>query len=106
MKYKIVYDRPGRIRVRCGAGVFTTEQGWGIADMIRNGADADNVEVWSRQREYSGKLPNNKRQTVLSILDGIKRTSLPWVNLGVTIQKNKLMMISSQRQFFSLRDII
>lgn len=77
MKYKIVYDRPGRIRVRCGAGVFTTEQGWGIADMIRNGADADNVEVCPVNGSILVNYPNNKRQTVLSILDGIKRTSLP-----------------------------
>ena len=43
MRYKIVYDRPGRMRVRCGAGVFTAEQGYGIADLLREGADAHKV---------------------------------------------------------------
>ncbi len=37
MRYKIVYDRPGRMRVRCGAGVFTAEQGYGIAGPSEGG---------------------------------------------------------------------
>ena len=34
MKFHIVYDRPGRLRVRCGPGAFTQEQGYGIAALL------------------------------------------------------------------------
>ena len=77
MRYKIVYDRPGRIRVRCGAGVFTAEQGWGIADMLRNGAAAYSVEVCPVNGSILINYPENNRQNVLSILNGLKRCSLP-----------------------------
>ena len=34
MKYKIVYDKPGRLRLRCGPDVFTEKQGYGIAALL------------------------------------------------------------------------
>lgn len=34
MRYKIVYDTPGRIRVRCGQYAFFREQGYGIASLL------------------------------------------------------------------------
>lgn len=40
MKYKIAYDRPGRLRVRCGTNVFSAEQGYGIAARLKEGAGA------------------------------------------------------------------
>lgn len=36
MKYKIIYDAPGRLRLRCGADVFSKFQERGIADILMN----------------------------------------------------------------------
>ena len=77
MRYKIVYDRPGRMRVRCGAGVFTAEQGYGIADLLREGADARKVEVCPINGSVLICYPESSRQTVLAILNGLRRCALP-----------------------------
>ena len=77
MRYKIVYDRPGRMRVRCGAGVFTAEQGYGIADLLREGADAHKVEVCPINGSVLICYPESSRQTVLAILNGLRRCALP-----------------------------
>jgi heavy metal translocating P-type ATPase len=77
MRYKIVYDRPGRMRVRCGAGVFTAEQGYGIADLLREGADAHKVEVCPINGSVLICYPESNRQTVLAILNGLRRCALP-----------------------------
>lgn len=77
MRYKIVYDRPGRMRVRCGAGVFTAEQGYGIADLLREGADARKVEVCPINGSVLICYPESNRQTVLAILNGLRRCALP-----------------------------
>lgn len=76
MRYKIVYDRPGRLRVRCGAGVFTAEEGWGIAGLLRK-AGAQKVEVCPVNGSILIFCPEKNRQVVLAILDGLKRRSLP-----------------------------
>ena len=76
MRYKIVYDRPGRLRVRCGAGVFTAEEGWGIAGLLRK-AGAQKVEVCPVNGSILIFCPEKNRQAVLAILDGLKRRSLP-----------------------------
>lgn len=34
MRYNIIYDTPGRIRVRCGQYAFSREQGYGIASLL------------------------------------------------------------------------
>ena len=76
MRYKIVYDRPGRLRVRCGAGVFTAEEGWGIAGLLRK-AGVQKVEVCPVNGSILIFCPEKNRQAVLAILDGLKRRSLP-----------------------------
>ena len=35
MKYQIIYDRPGRLRVRMGQYAFTREQGYGIENLLK-----------------------------------------------------------------------
>ena len=45
MRYNVVYDRPGRTRIRCGALAFTAEEGYGIAEKLRKEAGAERVEV-------------------------------------------------------------
>ncbi len=77
MKYKIVYDRPGRLRVRCGADVFTAEEGYGIAELLRKNAAATDVEVCPVNGSILVYYPDNNKEAVLSLLRGLKRCSLP-----------------------------
>ena len=77
MKYNIVYDRPGRLRVRCGTNVFSAEQGYGIAARLKEGACASEVEVCPVNGSLLIYYPENNKQDVLSILNGLKRCDLP-----------------------------
>lgn len=77
MRYSIVYDRPGRMRVRCGAGVFTARQGYGIAALLREKAGARKTEVCPVNGSILIFYPPDDRQTVLAILNGLKRCALP-----------------------------
>ncbi len=90
MKYKIVYDRPGRIRVRCGVDVFTAEEGYGIAELLRKNADAADVEVCPANGSILVYYPENKRETVLSILSGLRRCSLPVGKPGEEDKKREI----------------
>lgn len=101
MKYKIVYDRPGRMRVRCGADVFTAEEGWGIAELLRKNANASDVEVCPVNGSILILYPQNNRDFVLSALSGLKRCSLP---IGKPLDEDKKREIDDNfvRQTVSL----
>ncbi len=77
MRYDIVYDRPGRMRVRCGANVFTREEGYGIAGLLRKGAEASEVRVCPVNGSILIFYPQGRRQTIFAILDGLRRCALP-----------------------------
>lgn len=77
MRYDIVYDRPGRTRIRCGALAFTAEEGYGIAEKLRKEAGAKRVEVCPVNGSILICYSQNNRQAVFAILDGLKKTALP-----------------------------
>ncbi len=77
MRYDIVYDRPGRMRVRCGANVFTREEGYGIAGLLIKGAEASDVRVCPVNGSILIFYPQGRRQTIFAILDGLRRCALP-----------------------------
>lgn len=47
MKYLIIYDKPGRIRVRMGQYAFTREQGYGIENLLSREKGICSVETSS-----------------------------------------------------------
>ena len=77
MRYNVVYDRPGRTRIRCGALAFTAEEGYGIAEKLRKEAGAERVEVCPVNGSILICYSQNNRQAVFAILDGLKKTALP-----------------------------
>lgn len=77
MKYQIIYDRPGRLRVRMGQYAFTREQGYGIENLLKAEKGVCSAEASACNGGilicYTGAL----RQTILRRLDGLERGSLP-----------------------------
>lgn len=48
MRYSIVYDKPGRLRLRCGMYAFNEQQGFGLAALLRENPAVLSVEVTYR----------------------------------------------------------
>ena len=46
MNYQIIHDRPGRVRVRFGPNSFNREEGYGIAALLTQKADAIQAETF------------------------------------------------------------
>ncbi len=78
MRYKIVYDKPGRIRLRLGNGAFTDEEGYGIAHMLYKNEGIVSVETTAIN---GGILVNysdiNARNFVLEEINGLKYGHIP-----------------------------
>ena len=77
MKYKIVYDKPGRLRLRMGRSAFSAEQGYGIEELLLS-------ESWGLAAEAccvnGGILIHYKlgcRNQVLSLLERLDKKNLP-----------------------------
>ena len=45
MKYQIIYDQPGRLRLRSGMYAFTEQQGYGLAALLRQNPAVISAEV-------------------------------------------------------------
>ncbi|RHV86790.1 heavy metal translocating P-type ATPase [Lachnospiraceae bacterium OF09-33XD] len=76
MKYLIIYDKPGRIRVRMGQYAFTREQGYGIENLLSREKGICSVETSSSNGGILIHYQGECRQTILTILDGLRRTEL------------------------------
>ena len=70
MKYKIVYDSPGRLRVRCGQGAFSKEQEEALAEIISKISGVISVKV---SASNGGILLFYKETNKKALLDGISR---------------------------------
>ncbi|MCL2201902.1 MAG: heavy metal translocating P-type ATPase [Oscillospiraceae bacterium] len=77
MKYKIIYDEPGRLRVRMGKYAFTNEQGYGIEAHITAHEASLQVEATAVN---GGLLVNYKpghREDIIALIEGLSRDNLP-----------------------------
>ena len=76
MRYKIVYDKEGRIRVRCGADVFSLFQEQGIKNLLsaRDGVSA--VKVSHINGSILVHYQNGMRTQVLQAIDSIDPKSI------------------------------
>jgi len=77
MRYKIVYDKPGRLRLRMGQNAFLPEQGYGIENLLLSNtwvksAEANNINGGLLVHYHLGY-----RENVLDIINYIDRTNLP-----------------------------
>jgi len=77
MRYVIRYDRPGRIRLRCGSGAFTLEQGYGIEEKLCSDASILSVESSSVNGGLLINYETGRREHVLSLVSDLDRKKLP-----------------------------
>lgn len=77
MKFKVIYDGEGRLRLRCGSAAFTRRQGYGIASII--GRELYVMDV-ATSPENGGILITydrpEKKDELLKIVAGIKKSDV------------------------------
>lgn len=77
MKYQIVYDKPGKLRVRMGKYAFSREQGFGIASMLRKIPGVFSVSAFPANGGILVYYGGGQRDNLLEQLSGLDRNSLP-----------------------------
>ncbi|MBR3309059.1 MAG: heavy metal translocating P-type ATPase [Lachnospiraceae bacterium] len=77
MKYKIVYDKPGKLRVRFGQYVFTKKQGYGLEETLAKIAGVVSVEANSANGGILIRYKGGIRSSLLDALGSLKRKELP-----------------------------
>lgn len=76
MKYKIVYDRPGRLRLRAGSGIFTKEQGYYLSEILLKKAGAQRVETSYINGGILIYYPEDRRSEILTFIEQTDAASL------------------------------
>ena len=87
MNYQIIHDRPGRVRVRFGPNSFNREEGYGIAALLTQKADAIQAETFPINGSVLIYYPKSGRRKILMTLDHI--CTLP------TLPKGSLTIVLS-----------
>lgn len=77
MKYKIVYDSPGRLRLRSGGGVFSKKQESGIASMIAGINGVSSVQASAVNGGILVCYTGSIREKLLDTVSGLKVKSIP-----------------------------
>ena len=77
MRYKIIYDKPGRLRVRTGRYTFSTEQGYGIEKLIMSSPVAISAEATPANGGILICYKPNCREQILSLIDHLDSQNLP-----------------------------
>lgn len=85
MKYSIVYDKPQRIRFRCGAYAFDKAYEGYIYNLLIEKDYVKKVEVNSENGGILVMYDNGCRQSVIDTVASIKRSSLVAVEAKKTI---------------------
>ena len=76
MKYQIIYDQPGRLRLRSGKYAFTEQQGYHLAAQLRENPAVLSVEVTYRNGGILLYYKKGCRNEVLQLVSSISRDSL------------------------------
>ena len=76
MKYHIVYDHPGRLRLRSNVYAFTEQQGYSLAALVRQNPAVVSVEVTWRNCGILIYYKEGMRDIVLSQIDSIQVETL------------------------------
>lgn len=77
LRFRIVYDQPGRLRVRCGPDVFSEEEGYGISSLLCQSPNIYSVETTSLNGGILIRYRLGFRDFVISQLHQLDRKSLP-----------------------------
>jgi len=95
MEFKIVYDQPGRLRLRADYKAFNQEQGFGIESTLLKIDGVESVE----SNHYCGSLLivySQGYKQVLALIEGLDRKNLP-----VGIMESKHEVATLNQDFFS-----
>ncbi len=90
MNYQIVYDQPGRLRLRSGMYAFTEQQGYGLAALLRQNPAVVSVEVTYRNGGILIYYQDGCRETVLQAVSDLRREDLVEQEPQEEDQSNKL----------------
>ena len=77
MRYKIIYDKPGRLRVRTGRYTFNAEQGYGIEQYIMSGLDVISAEATPANGGILICYNSDIKEQILSLLNDLDKKNLP-----------------------------
>lgn len=90
MNYRIVYDKPGRLRLRCGMYAFQERQGFALAALLRENPAVQSVEVTYRNGGILIYYQPGQREAVLQQVDAIQKKDLAEVDGQEIDLSNKL----------------
>lgn len=76
MKYQIIYDKPGRLRLRSGVYAFTEQQGYSLAALVRQNPAVISVEITWRNCGMLIYYKTGMRAEVLAHIDAIRKEDL------------------------------
>ncbi len=86
MRYKIIYDVPGRLRVRCGADVFSRLQEQAITEQLLCIPGVASVKVSNINGGILAEYHGNVREKLLVAIDKINAKTLPAAELSAMQQ--------------------
>ena len=90
MKYQIIYDQPGRLRLRSGMYAFTEQQGYSLAALLRQNPAVLSVEVTYRNGGILIYYKDGYRDAVLQLVSSIKKDALTEMEPQEEDQSSKL----------------
>jgi heavy metal translocating P-type ATPase len=76
MKYQIIYDQPGRLRLRSGMYAFTEQQGYSLAALLRQNTAVLSVEVTWRNCGILIYYKEGCREEILQLVSSICQKDL------------------------------
>ncbi|MEW9124480.1 MAG: heavy metal translocating P-type ATPase [Thermotaleaceae bacterium] len=77
MNYKILYDKPGRLRLRLGQAAFTREEGYGIEKLLYGLEGVLSVSTTPINGGLLITYEEENRENILNVIEGLSKTSLP-----------------------------
>lgn len=77
MKYKIVHDMPGRIRIRCGGTAFSLEQSYSIEHVLRKSNYIKQVKASPTTGSILIFYDEKHREQILKLVSKLKISELP-----------------------------
>ena len=77
MKFNIIYDKPGKLRVRFGQYVFNKKQGYGLEELLGKIPGVLSVEASSSNGGILIRYEGAVRGSLIAALKGLKRDELP-----------------------------
>lgn len=108
MKYKIVHDMPGRIRIRCGAYVFSLEQSYSIEHVLRKSKYIKEVKTSHTTGSILIYYDKEYKEKILNLVSKLEISELPIVdNVDGTKEieinfKSKLIKVIGKRIVYKL----